>query len=140
MNSTKNLCSLIMRAAKYLFVITVLLSFTFAEAQVNNHVPSDNRADPNFRRHSNLDGNNVRVTIHNFGVNGNEGSEPGQWGFEWPKNTNRDHIWFVSIWLGGEVVNDAGETLNIAEVSTSRSSPAGTVSQQSAGMALCGGD
>jgi len=124
MNSAKNLCSM-MRAAKYLIVTIILFSFTFAEAQVNNHVPSDNRADPNYRRRSNLDGNNVRVTVHNFGVNGNEGSEPGQWGFEWPKNTNRTYIWFVSIWLGGEVVSENGDKISIAEVSTSRSSPAG---------------
>ena len=125
MNSTKSHCSVMIRAAKYLIFTVVLFTFTFAEAQVNSHVPSDNRADPNFRRRSNLDGNNVRVTVHNFGVNGNEGSEPGQWGFEWPKNTNRDHIWFVSLWLGGEVVDNAGETINVAEVSISRSSPAG---------------
>ncbi len=125
MNPTKNLCSVMIRAFKFFILFVVLFSLNLAEAQVNNYVPSDNRADPNFRRRSNLDGNNVRVTVHNFGVAGSEGSDPGQWNFEWPKNTNRTYIYFVSIWLGGEVYNDLGEKINIAEVSTSRSSPAG---------------
>jgi hypothetical protein len=125
MNLTKNFWSVMIKMFNCLVFAIILLSITVAEAQINNYFPSDNRADPNYRRRSNLDGNNVRVTVHNFGVNGNEGSEPGQWGFEWPKNTNRTYIWFVSIWLGGEVYNDQGEKINIAEVSTSRSSPAG---------------
>ncbi len=125
MNPIKRFDSWLLTIVKFLWGAILLLAVTLAEAQVTNYVPSDNRADPNFRRRSNLDGNNVRVTIHNFGVNGNEGSEPGQWGFEWPKNTNRTYIWFVSIWLGGEVYNDLGEKISIAEVSTSRSSPAG---------------
>ena len=124
MNSTENLFS-VKRAFKFVLITAVLFSFTLAEAQTTKHVPSDNRGDPIFRRRSNLDGNNVRVTVHNFGVNGNEGNEPGQWGFEWPKNTNRTHIYFVSIWLGGEVVNDAGETVHVVDVSISRSSPSG---------------
>lgn len=125
MNTVKDLYSMIAKIFRFFLFAFILFLAGIAEAQVINHVPSDNRADPNFRRRSNLDGNNVRVTVHNFGVNGNEGSEPGQWGFEWPKNTNRTYIWFVSIWLGGEVYNELGEKISIAEVSTSRSSPAG---------------
>ena len=125
MNPNKSYYSGMIKIVNSIIIAFVLLAVAVVEAQITGYVPSDNRADPNFRRRSNLDGNNVRVTIHNFGVNGHEGSEPGQWGFEWPKNTNRTYIWFVSIWLGGEVFNDQGEKINIAEVSISRSSPSG---------------
>ncbi len=111
---------------KFCIVGLVLFSVNIAIAQpVEDHVPSELRADENFRRSSNLDGNNVRVTIHNFGVNGVEGSDPGQWAFEWPKNTDRIHIVFVSIWLGGEVIDENNEKINVVEVSIGRTSPAG---------------
>ncbi len=96
------------------------------QAQTANHVPSDDRGDPLFRRKSNLDGNNVRVTVHNFGVNGSVGSDPGQWQFEWPKNTNRQHIVFVMIWLGGEVVDTQGKTQQLVDLPTFHESPSGS--------------
>ena len=110
---------------KYSILSLVFMAVTLAPLQVLGYEPSDNRADANYRRHSNLDGNNVRVTVHNYGLNGWESKEPDLWAFEWPKNTKREYIVFVSIWLGGEVVNDLGETVNIVDISTSRSSPSG---------------
>jgi hypothetical protein len=113
-----------------LFLRSLILFLTFCTlifipTRAHSYVPSDNRADANFRRHSNLDGNNVRVTVQNNGLNGWETKQPDLWGFEYPKNTKREYIVFVSIWLGGEVINDQGETVNIVDISTTRSSPSG---------------
>ena len=121
----KNHFKKITRVFRLILFFVVLFSLSLAIAQTSNYTPSDERADPNYRRRSNLDGNDVRVTVHNFGVTGSEGREPGQWNYEWPKNTNRTHIWFVSIWLGGHVKDENGENLSIVDMSISRSSPAG---------------
>jgi hypothetical protein len=104
----------------------ILLLIAPLHAQTNDYEPSDQRADANFRAMSNLDGNNVRVSVHNNGVLGNDGNEPNQWGWEWPKNTKRTYIYFISIWLGGKVQSN-GEELSIVTTSFSRSSPAGDV-------------
>lgn len=108
-----------------LFILSIFLGFQIAAAQRSEHIPSDNRGDPLFRRRSNLDGNNVRVTVHNYGFCGSIGSEPDQWEFEWPKNTNREHINLLAIWLAGEVVDEEGETIQIVDFPTFRQNPAG---------------
>lgn len=90
-------------------------------AQVTEHVPSKDRGNPLYRRKSNLDGNNVRVTVQNYGVNGWSGSkQPGEYGFEWPKNTDREHVVFVSLWMGGEVNDKDGNTIRIVDLPTFR--------------------
>jgi hypothetical protein len=90
------------------------------------HVPSDNRGNANYQRYSYLDGNNVRVSVHNQGLAGQaDNRDPNDLLFEWPKNTKRKYIYFVSTWIGGEVVNDEGDKINIVDVSHLRTSPSG---------------
>jgi hypothetical protein len=109
----------------FLATLLSIFSLNVGLSQVTDHVPSDNRGDLRYRRRSNLDGNNVRVTVHNFGFKGGVGSTADQWEFEWPKNTNREHINLLAIWLGGEVVDEDGETIRIVDFPTFRQSPSG---------------
>jgi len=55
------------------FYLSFLILTTTATVfgQVVNHVPSDFRGDQNYRRFSNIDGNNIRATIFNSGYSGN---------------------------------------------------------------------
>jgi hypothetical protein len=95
------------------------------QSQERVHVPSDHRGDPNFRRFSNLDGNNIRASVFNSGYSGAPNQEPESIPYEWPKNTNRIYVSIVGIWLGGEVANDDGNTINIIDMPAFRSSPQG---------------
>jgi len=108
-----------------IFVLLNLLVINLLAGKIQ-HIPSDNRGDPNYQRYSYLDGNNVRVSVHNQGLSGQADSgDPNDLIFEWPKNTKRRYIYFVSTWIGGEVVNDQGQKLNIVDVSHLRTDPAG---------------
>ena len=88
-----------------------------------NHVPSTERVDPFERRSDVIDGNNIRATITNWAQTANSGS-PGDFQFEWPKNTNRIYVALTQLWVGAEVVDEqTGEPLWIVEVSDFRRNP-----------------
>lgn len=53
-------------------LVWIILSVS-VNGQVITHKPSDFRGDPNYRRNSNLDGNNIRATIFNSGYSGDPG-------------------------------------------------------------------
>lgn len=91
--------------------------------QVLSHKPSDFRGDVNYRRNSNVDGNNIRTTIFNSGYSGDPSNRPDYIEYEWPKNTNRIYIALIDILLGGEVISNTGETIHLVEVPTSRTDP-----------------
>ena len=109
----------------FLATLLSIFSLNVGLSQVIDHVPSDNRGDLRYRRKSNLDGNNVRVTVMNFGFNGSIGTQPDEWEFEWPKNTNREHINLLAIWMAGEVTDESGKTIQIVDFPTFRQSPSG---------------
>ncbi len=96
-----------------------------ATGQVLEHKPSDFRGDVNYRRSSNVDGNNLRVTIFNSGYSGNPGNRPDYINYEFPKNTGRIYIALVEILLGGEVVGNDSQTTYLVEVPTGRTDPGG---------------
>jgi hypothetical protein len=89
------------------------------------HVPSTDRGDPTYRRKSNLDGNNIRATVFNFGFSGRTAAVPDEYPYEWPKNTDREYVALVAIWMGGEVVDESGQTIQIIDFPTYRQSPQG---------------
>jgi hypothetical protein len=94
-------------------------------AQSLEHIPSNFRGDPNLRRNSNLDGNNIRATVFNSGYSGQPDGRPDYVAFEWPKNTNRIYISILSIWLGGEVKDANGDIINIIDMPIWRTDQAG---------------
>ncbi len=108
------------------FVALGVLTFSGElAAQPRKHVPSDHRGDPNFRRKSNIDGNNVRATVFNFGFSGRTAAVPDEIPYEWPKNTGRNYIALAAIWLAGEVVDEEGNVIQIVDFPTFRQSPTG---------------
>lgn len=93
--------------------------------QIQEHIPSDQRGDLNFRAFSNIDGNNIRASIFNSGYSGAPREVPESVNYEWPKNTGRIYISIVGIWLGGEVISETGEVVNIVDVFAWRQDPEG---------------
>ena len=113
----------IIRVKKYFILLTGIFLSGILNAQVLEHKPTDFRGDVNSRKSSNVDGNNLRVTIFNSGYSGNPGNRPDYVNYEYPKNTNRIYIALVDILLGGEVKSDNGETIQLVEVPTGRTDP-----------------
>ncbi|MFH1195436.1 MAG: hypothetical protein V1720_06965 [bacterium] len=106
----------------FIIWIGVGLSIT---AQSITYTPSDFRGDPVLRRYSQVDGNNIRTSIFNSGYSGKPDNVADYVAYEWPKNTNRVYISIISIWLGGEVVDNTGQTINIVDMPVWRTDPAG---------------
>jgi hypothetical protein len=76
-------------------------------AQNGTIEPSEERSAFEQRRKSILDANNMRATYHNYGFAG-RASGQDELVFEYPKNTNRWYIYFMSIFTGAEVTNQGG--------------------------------
>jgi len=94
--------------------------------QENGHEPSELRGDPTERRKTNIDGNQVRTTIFNYGQTGRtEANAPGEIPYEWPKNTQQHYIALTGLFVGGEVVNVQGDTIKIVDVPNYRTNPQG---------------
>ena len=88
-------------------LLTFLIGPVVVFAQNGPLAPSDERSSFADRRKSILDANNMRATYHNYGFAG-RASGQDELVFEYPKNTNRWYIYFVSIFTGAEVVNQGG--------------------------------
>ena len=87
-----------------------------------NHVPSDERTDSFERRNDNIDANNLRATITNWAQTAQSGS-PGDFFYEWPKNTNRIYIALSQLWVGAQVRTEAGDSLWMVDVADFRTNP-----------------
>jgi len=88
-------------------------------------VPSDERSAFEERRKSILDANNLRATYHNYGFAG-RASGQDELVYEYPKNTNRWYIYFMSIFTGAEVRNQGGsgpETFPVVIAPNYRTNP-----------------
>lgn len=114
-----------MRFLKIMFLIIFVLGTV--QPLAAQHVPSKERGDPTLRRKNNIDGNNLRATIFNFGFAGRTGAGiPDEIPFEWPKNTKQHYIALVALWIGGEVKyknNGRDTTLQIVDLATYRTDP-----------------
>ena len=94
-----------------------------AQGQIDrDHVPSRLRVDASQNRQSDLDGNQVRTSVFNFGQTGRTSDTPNEIPYEWPKNTRRNYIALTGLFVGAEVtLNDPaserfGETQAIFNV------------------------
>ena len=91
---------------KLLSIVTLfvfLITGLFAQ-----HVPSDERGDPNFRRDTNIDANQVRATVLNFGITGRISADPSQYPYEWPVNSGKMYIAMTALAVGALVENEDG--------------------------------
>ena len=106
-------------------LVTILVGSGSVYAQNGNVTPSDERSSFEDRRKSILDANNLRATYHNYGFAG-RASGQDELVFEYPKNTNRWYIYFMSIFTGAEVENQGGtgtETFPVVIAPNYRTNP-----------------
>lgn len=76
---------------------------------MGQHVPTEERGDPNFRRKTDIDGNKVRTSVFNFGLTGRTGANPGEIPYEWPINSGKHYIALTALFVGSEVKTEAGD-------------------------------
>ncbi len=115
----------------YRLLLTAIFVFAGSSIAVvaqNNtgHQPSDERSSFEDRRKSILDANTLRASYHNFGFAGRTSeSNVDELYFEYPKNTNRRYLFFVSIFTGAEVINkqNPADTLQIVVSPNYRTNP-----------------
>lgn len=111
---------------KFYFLCLIFIILAAAvNAQVLNYKPSDFRSDPNYRRFSNIDGNNIRATIFNSGYSGNPNGQANYIDYEWPKNTGRIYIALISFWAAGEVIDNNKDTIHLVEMPVYKTDPNG---------------
>ena len=91
-------------------------------AQVRLLPPGKERVDGTYKRRTEIDGNNVRTSVFNYLFSGRLGAGQGV-AYEWPKNTKREYIALVALWIGGEVVDNEGNIIRIVDLPAFRSNP-----------------
>lgn len=109
-------------------ISTSLLVLLFLSSAYTQHTPSDERGDPAFRIKTNINESLINTTIFNFGLTGREsGSFPisEQTPYEWPKFSNHVYLALAGIFIGGEVVDENGNTQHVIDVMSYRTSPEG---------------
>ena len=77
---------------------------------------SKERGDPNYRRVTPIDINKVRASIQNYGSSGNDLSGPQAFFYEWPTNSGRGYIAYQALYVGAEVLTNAGQIKPIVTI------------------------
>ena len=113
------------------FITALFLTFISAPvvAQVGDYEPSEERSSFQLRKKSIMDGNRLRATYHNSGHAGRyDGQNTDEILFEFPINTDRTYIYFISAVVGAEVQNQNSsgpETFPIVDAAEGRTSSSG---------------
>ncbi len=104
--------------------LTCLIIAPISNAQ---HTPGNERGNVNYRAKNQLESNNVRATVFNYGLAGRESGVPitEQTPFEWYKNTGQIYLAVTGLSIGAEVVDENGDTIHIVDLSHYRNSPQG---------------
>lgn len=102
----------------------VCLSVSPVLSQGSTYVPGRERVDATAKRKTEIDGNNVRTSVFNYLFSGRLGVGQGV-AYEWPKNTQRQYIALVALFIGGEVVDNEGNIVRIVDLPAFRQSPGG---------------
>lgn len=100
---------------KKVIVFFLFIIFLLSNALYGQYVPSKERGDAKYRRKAQMEGNQIRTTVFNYGMTGREGAVPitEQTPYEWPKNTGQVYLAVAGIVVGAEVVDRQGETQRI---------------------------
>ncbi len=101
----------------------LLTAVTYAQ-----YIPGTERGDVTWRGKAQMEGNQVRTSVFNYGLTGRpSGDKPiSIWvPYEWPKNTGKVYLAMTGILIGGEVVDNTGTTQKIIEIMNGRKSPQG---------------
>lgn len=98
-----------------------------ADFSYSQYIPSKERGDAKYRRKAQMEGNQIRATIFNYGMAGREGAVPitEQTPFEWPKNTGQVYLAVAGIVVGAEVTDQQGEKQRIISRMHYQESPTG---------------
>ncbi|MDI6765529.1 MAG: hypothetical protein QME52_01695 [Bacteroidota bacterium] len=109
------------------FIAYITLIILISDGAISQYQPGKERGDPKYRAKGQMEGNNIRTTIQNYGLTGRWGGVPiyEQTPYEWPKNTGQVYLAMTVLWVGGEVVDQTGTTQKIVNVGTGRTSPEG---------------
>jgi hypothetical protein len=110
-----------------IFSILFLGICSFGLNAQNSNEPSEERSSFQLRAQSDMDANRLRSSYYNHGHNGKiDGNDPRQLDFEFPKNTGRVYMRFMSVHFGTQVTNqndpndDPVEIVNVAQFKTNR--------------------
>lgn len=100
---------------KKVTVLFLFLVFFFTDAIYAQYTPSKERGDVRYRRKAQMEGNQIRTTVFNYGMTGREGGVPitEQTPYEWPKNTGQVYLAVAGIVVGAEVIDKQGDTQRI---------------------------
>jgi len=101
----------------------LLVMGSFAGDLYAQNLPPERRVDPTLRRRTEIDGNNVRTSCFNFVFSGRTGAGQGV-PYEFPKNTGRFYVALVALFVGGEVVDNTGQTNRVVDLPAYRRNPA----------------
>lgn len=104
------------------FVSVILIASMMLTGAWAQYVPSKERGDSNYRRKAQLEGNNVRTTIFNFGQTGRQGAVPisVETPYEWPKNTGKVYLALTALFMGAEIIDEDGELQHVVDVANYR--------------------
>jgi len=87
--------------------LLILGTASIIMAQDASYTPSDHRGDPKYRRKTEIDGNQIRASIFNYGFSGRTGGgQPTHIPYEWPKNTKQHYIALTGVFYGAEVYSE----------------------------------
>jgi len=110
-------------------MLLLIFFITICSVTSAQHVPTKERSSAKYRRQAQMEGNKVRASIFNHGQTGRETGEvpiSEQTPYEWPKNSGKVYLALTGIFVGGQVVDDNGDTKNIMDVCNYRNSPEGS--------------
>ncbi|MFA5669115.1 MAG: hypothetical protein WC967_07720 [Balneolaceae bacterium] len=105
--------------------ITLALLVLCSGALLAQSTPSKERSSFERRKTSIMDGNQLRATYHNTGHAGRRNSQSlDELIFEFPKNTNREYMYFMSLMYGTQVpdAKNSGNPLAIVNTASYKSS------------------
>ncbi|MTI87962.1 MAG: hypothetical protein FH748_08345 [Balneolaceae bacterium] len=116
-----------MKTTTKLVLLTFFSCLAVTAFAQDDYDPSEERSDFDQRKKSIMDGNLLRATYHNTGHAGRRGSSSlDELLFEYPRNTGRDYMYFMSVMMGTVVpdqsTEDPDDQFSIVDVSSYRTS------------------
>jgi len=94
---------------KFTKIIKILLHLIIITSWGIGGNPSAERGNPNYRRTTDIDVNQIRSTIYNWGYTGKTATYTG-YGYEWPVNSGNEYIWLTGLAVGAEIQSESGDS------------------------------
>ena len=96
----------------------VLFSMILLQSINGQLIPSEERGSYDYRtpHGTNIDINQVRATVFNFGLVGRTGDVPGEIPFEWPVNSGHYYVAMAALSAGAEFIAEDGSSAQMITV------------------------